>query len=113
MQAIVHQILPAILTLGLIGYGVKNYFHFKYLKIIKKHPKESTFWEFNRNILPYFKDNIVTFLPFSIRQTRTKLPPEKYKKAQQYERTIKICLTLFYLGLSTIPLGIKLQETLP
>ncbi len=108
MDIMIHRLMPAILTIGLLALGIKYYLHFMYFKIVKGYPKELSFWSFKNSMFSYFRDNLCAFLPFFIKN-RKESELGDLKKVTRLKKFIIVCLILFYLGVTMISIGIILQ----
>lgn len=110
MYFIVKILLPIFLFIGFIAYYFKAYFHFSYLKIIKKYPKKLSFFRFSGFENVYFIDWFEIIIPFLFRRKKNNLSDSEIKKAIKLEKRIIICIIIFLSGFATIPLGIYLQN---
>lgn len=111
MTFIVNTLLPIILLIGFISYSFKVYYHFLYLKLIKKYPKEWSFisllYTFNINLIDRFE----IILPFIITKKNSDLTYDENRRIGSLKKRIIICLLLFFICfICVVPLGIFLQN---
>lgn len=112
MDFIVNTFLPLLLFIGFVAYCLKTYFHFLYLKIIKRYPDNLNFFRFLSFINSHFMDRVEIILPFLWIRNKTYLSESNALKARLLENKIIICIVISIIGFSSIPLGIYLQSTL-
>jgi hypothetical protein len=106
-EILIKYILPFVFMLGYVMIGFKIYFHFKYLKIIENYPKDLKLLQIGGY---NFFDLFVIILPFFWRFRVDKIPRDQINTCKKLEKLINICLTLFYLGILSMILGIRLQN---
>ena len=113
MDFILKTILPSILFIGFFSYMIKAYYHFQYLKIVKKYPDDLTFFHFNSYINEYFFDRFELIVPILVRRKKEGLSKIDYNKAIKLEKLIIILIIITIIGFSSIPLGIYIQNINP
>ena len=110
-ELIIKYIIPFLLGIGFVAFGMKVYFNFKYFKIVYGYPTDLTYFQFNGSFrFRYFWDSFETILPFYLKRNLEALTEDEKLICTKMEKYMFICLTLFYIGMLTIPIGIKLQE---
>ena len=109
MGFILKTVLPSILFIGFFAYIIKVYYHFQYLKIVKKYPSDLTFFRFNSYINEYFFDRFELIMPILIKRKKENLSEIEYNNAIKLEKRIIILILITIIGFSSIPLGIYLQ----
>jgi len=102
-------ILPFLLGIGFVALGLKGFFNFKYFKIVYNYPTELTYFQFIGSFR-HFWSAFQTLLPFYLKKNLETLTDDRKLICRKMEKYMFICLTMFYIGMLTIPLGIKLQE---
>ena len=113
MSFIVNVVVPLMLFVGFISYGIKVYFHFLYLKVIKKYPEQLSYLKFLGSVnSSFFIDRIEIITPYLKIRKKNNLSDFEIKKAIVIEKRIKICLIIALIGFAAIPLGIYLQGRL-
>lgn len=112
MNFLVQTLLPTILILGFISYFFKVYYHFLYLKILKKYPKNINFLSMAGFSFKYYFDRLETILPFIKKRKKINLSSEEVAKLEILEKRIFFFLIVSIIGFLTIPLGIYLQKVL-
>ena len=111
MEFIVRTVLPIILFMGFISYVFKVYYHFLYLKIIKKYPNNLNFFHFLNTETMDLIDRFEIILPFIIIRKNIELSNEESQKVSILKKRIMICILIFIVGfVCVIPLGIFLQN---
>jgi len=101
-------LLPILLMIGFIAMIFKTILHFKYCKIINGYPEELKFFQFLGKA-KYIKAQVSIVLPLFFETDKSSISEAKRVRCLKLERSIRMCLFLFYLGFLTIPIGIKLQ----
>ncbi len=109
LELIIEYILPLTLGIGFVAFGIKVYLNFKYFKTVKNYPPDLTYFQFTRSF-KYFGEAIETILPFFLKNSLKTLTEDEKLICKKLEKYILICLIMFYIGILTIPIGIKLQE---
>ena len=109
IEILLLYILPTLFFIGFGGLFIKPYLNFKYYKIVYSYPHDLKYFQFI-NSFKYLTDNIWTVLPFFLKNNLETLTDEKQLICRKLEKHIFICLTMLYIGMATIPIGIKLQE---
>jgi hypothetical protein len=108
-ELIIEYILPFLLGIGFVAFGMKAYFNFKYFKIVYNYPTDLTYSQFISSFR-HFWAAFETILPFYLKNNLETLTEDEKLICRKLEKYMFICLTMFYIGLLTIPIGIKLQE---
>jgi hypothetical protein len=109
LEFLIEYILPLIIGIGFVAFGMKVYFNFKYFKTVKNYQTNLTYFQFISSF-KHFRDAFETILPFFLKNSLKTLTEDEKLICRKLEKYILICLILFYIGMLTIPIGIKLQE---
>lgn len=110
MNFLINSLLPLILLLGFISYLLKVYYHFLYLKLLKKYPKNVRLLNMEGFSFKYYLDRFETILPFIKKRKKVNLPLEDVARLELYEKRILFFLIISIIGFLTIPIGIYLQK---
>ncbi len=111
MEFIINTVLPISLFIGFISYMLKCYYHFLYLKIIKKYLKGMSFFNFLGSINRYLIDRFEIILPFIFIRKNVKLTIDERKKVNYLRKRIILFLLIFIFSfVFVMPLGIYLQN---
>ncbi len=104
-------ILPFIFIIGFISLGVKAYLHFAYLKTVNNYPDDLSFFRFLSRP-EYFDKQFIITLPVFFDKSETAITENRRLECSRLKRQINICLVLFYIGLISLIIGIRLQQNI-